>query len=189
MISDVLPGSPAESAGLKARDIITAVDGAPISALPYYTALMYLHDPAVPVAVTALRGQETLQFLVPALAADDQIFAEASIDPHESLISELGIFGKALNPVLARRNGLRSRMGIYVAATTAGNEDSAAGLAAGDAIASINGVPIVSLADLRAVVHQWTSAQPVVLQVERNGQYMYIERELEEAPPASAARH
>ena len=57
MISDVLPGSPAEDAGLRPRDIITAVDSAAISALPYYTAMMYLHDPAVPVAVTALRGQ------------------------------------------------------------------------------------------------------------------------------------
>ena len=45
MISDVLPGSPAEDAGLRPRDIITAVDGASVSALPYYAAMMYLHDP------------------------------------------------------------------------------------------------------------------------------------------------
>jgi S1-C subfamily serine protease len=45
MISDVLPGSPAQAAGLQARDLITAVDGAAIAGLPYYTALMYLHDP------------------------------------------------------------------------------------------------------------------------------------------------
>jgi hypothetical protein len=111
MIADVLPGSPAELAGLQARDIIMVVDGSTISALPYYTALTYLHDPAVPVAVTVLRAQETLQFLVPALAVDDQVYTDASIDPHESLIPELGIFGKALNPVLARRNGLRSKGG------------------------------------------------------------------------------
>ena len=73
MISDVLPGSPAQAAGLRPRDIINAVDGASISALPYYTAMMYLHDPAVPLAVTVLRGQQTLQFQVPALAADDQV--------------------------------------------------------------------------------------------------------------------
>ena len=55
MISDVLPGSPAQAAGLRPRDIISGVDGASISALPYYTAMMYLHDPAVPLAVTASR--------------------------------------------------------------------------------------------------------------------------------------
>ena len=31
--------------------------------------MMYLHDPAVPVAVTALRGDQTLQFQVPAVSA------------------------------------------------------------------------------------------------------------------------
>src|SRR5581483_3900500 len=58
MISDVLPGSPAKAAGLQSQDIITAVDGASISALPYYAAMMYLHDPAHPVAVTVLRGAQ-----------------------------------------------------------------------------------------------------------------------------------
>ena len=187
MISDVLPGSPAESAGLQARDILTLVDGAAISALPYYTALMYLHDAAAPVAVTVLRGQETLNFLVPAVSVDDQMYAEASIDPHESLVPELGIFGKAVNPTLARRNGLRSRRGIYVAATTS-KEESIAGLAAGDVISSINGVRILSMQDLRDIIHQRTSGQPAVFEIERNGQYMYIERELEEAPATSAGR-
>ena len=42
MISDVLPGSPAQTSGLRPRDILTAVDGASISALPYYNAMMYL---------------------------------------------------------------------------------------------------------------------------------------------------
>ena len=36
MICDVLPDSPAEAAGLRPRDVIAAVDGAAISALPYY---------------------------------------------------------------------------------------------------------------------------------------------------------
>ena len=187
MISDVLPGSPAEEAGLRAQDILAVVDGASISALPYYAALMYLHDPALPVAVTVLRGQETLQFLVPSVSVDDQVYAEASIDPHEGLISELGIFGKAVTPALARRNGLRSKRGIYVAATTP-NEGSAAGLAAGDVISSFNGVRIASMEDLRTIVHQWTSAQPAVLQVERNSQYMYLERDLEEGRAGSAGR-
>jgi serine protease Do len=100
MISDVLPGSPAEDAGLRPRDIISSVDGASISALPYYNAMMYLHDPAVPLAVTVLRGQQTLQFQVPAVASDDRYLRDISIDPHESLIPELGIFGKILNPTL-----------------------------------------------------------------------------------------
>jgi serine protease Do len=177
MISDVLPGSPAEDAGLRSRDIITAVDGAAINALPYYAALMYLHDPAGPVAVTVLRGTEILQFLVPAVAVDDQVYTDASIDPNKSLIPELGIFGKTLTRTLARKYGFRSDNGIYVLATAAAGEDT--GLSPGDAIASLNGVPIFSVQDLRGAIYELPRAKPAVLEIERNGQFLYIERELE----------
>ena len=185
MISDVLPGSPAQTAGLRPRDIITAVDGASISALPYYTAMMYLHDPAVPVAVTVLRGQQTLQFQVPAVAVDDRDYRDTSIDPHESLISELGIFGKTLNPTLALGIGLRSNTGVYVVATTAGDDDDGAGLAPGDVIASLNGMPILNIQELRKATREVIGRKPVVLQIERHGRFLYIERDFEDRPSVS----
>jgi serine protease Do len=181
MISDVLPDSPAETAGLRPRDIIAAVDGASVSALPYYTAMMYLHDPAVPVAVTVLRGQQTLDFRVPAVAVDDQVYKETSIDSRQSLIPELGIFGETINSILADRIGLRSNRGIYVFAISAGNEDSSAGLAPGDVIAAVNGTAILSVQDLRHAMHE-PSRTPLVLQIERHSRFVYIERELEETP-------
>jgi serine protease Do len=188
MISDVLPGSPAERAGLRPRDIITGVDSASISALPYYAAMMYLHDAAAPVAVTVLRGKETIQFQVPVVAVDDQVDKENSIDPHESLIPELGIFGKAVNFALALRNGLRSKAGIYVVALTAGSGYAGTGLAPGDVIASLNGVPIVNIQELRGAIRDLSDEQPTVLQVERNGQFVYVEWDLEERPPQTSVR-
>ena len=182
VVSDVLPGSPAEAVGLRPRDIISAVDGAAVSALPYYAAMMYLHDPAVPLAVTVLRGQQTLEFQVPAVSADDRYYSETSIDPHESLIRELGIFGKALNSTLALGLGLRSRTGVYVAATSAGDDDDRAGLAPGDVIASLNGTPILTLMGLRKAVQEVQGVKPLVLQVERHGRYVYIERDFEDWP-------
>ncbi len=185
MISDVLPDSPAEVAGLRPRDIITAIDGASISTLPYYTALLYLHDPTVPVAVTALRGRQTLEFQVPAVSADDRGDKDFSIDPLESLTPELGIFGKTVTPTLALWNGLRSRTGVYVAAITAGNEDSGTGLAPGDVIASLNGMPIASMQDLRGAIPQLKGGKPIAVQIERHGLFLYLERELDARPPES----
>jgi serine protease Do len=179
MISDVVPDSPAETAGLRPRDIITAVDGASISALPYYAAMMYLHDPAVPVAVAVLRGQQTLQFQVVAVTVDDRDYRDISIDPHESLISEFGIFGKSVSSILALGGGLRSETGIYVMATTAGNEASDTALVPGDVIVSLNGIPVHSMQELRGAIHEVMPGKPAVVQIERTGQYLYIERELE----------
>lgn len=187
MVSDVVPDSPAETAGLQAQDIITSVDGAPVSALPYYSAMMYLHDPAVPVAVTVLRGQQTLEFEMPAVSVNDRDYKDISIDPEESLIPEFGIFGKTLNTMLAVANGLRSSAGIYVFATTATNGDSATGLASGDVIVSLNGMPVASIQDLRDAIRQVTGDRPAVVQIERHGQYLYLERELEEQHAESKA--
>ena len=184
MISDVLPGSPAQAAGLRPRDIISGVDGASISTLPYYTAMMYLHDPTVPLAVTVLRGQQTLQFQVPVLVADDGYYRDTSIDSHESLISELGILGKTLNPTLALGIGLRSNTGVYVVATTAGDEDGA-GLAPGDLIASLNGMPMVNIQELRTATREVIGRKPVIMQIERHGRFLYIEPDLENRPSVS----
>jgi len=185
MISDVLPGSPADAAGLQPRDLIIAVDGAEISALPYYTALMYLHDPMVPVAVTALRGDQTLQFEVPAVTVDDRDYSDISIDPQESLVPELGIFGQSVDSMLAVRNALRSNTGVYVVAISAGYENSGTGLAPGDVIASLNGISILSVPDLCADIHELKDGKPAVLQIERHGQFLYIEWDVEKQSPES----
>lgn len=183
MISDVLPGSPADAAGLQPRDLIAAVDGAEISALPFYTALMYLHDPTVPVAVTALRGNQTLQLKVRPVAVDDRDYRDLSINPQESLLPELGIFGQSVDSSLSIRNALRSNTGVYVAAIGVGYENSGTGLVPGDVIASLNGISILSMPDLRAAVHELKDGKPAVLQIERQGQFLYIEWDVEKQPP------
>ena len=100
--------------------------------------------------------------------------------PHETVTPELGIFGKTVNSRLAVRNGLRSNTGMYVFATTAGNEESGTRLSPGDVIA------VISTQELRATIHELKGSKPAIVQIERQGQYVYIEREFEERPPASS---
>ena len=121
-----------------------------------------------------------------AVTADDQALKDLSIDPRESLIPELGVFGKSLNSTLALLNCLRSRTGIYVMATTAGNEDSGTGLATGDVIVSLSGMPILSVQELRGAIHELTRDKPAIVEVERHGRYLYVERELEQRPSDSS---
>jgi predicted metalloprotease with PDZ domain len=132
-----------------------------------------------------LRGQQTLQFQVPAVAVDDRDYRDTSIDPHESLISELGIFGKTLNSTLALGIGLRSNTGVYIAATTAGDDDGGAGLAPGDVITSLNGMSILNLQELRQSVREVIGRKPVIVQIERHGRFLYIEPDFESRPSVS----
>jgi serine protease Do len=182
MIADVLPGSPVDTAGLEPRDLIVAVDGAEVSALPYYSALMYLHDPTVPVAVTALRGDLLLQFQVPVVSVDDRDYRGMTIDPQESLLPELGIFGQSVNSMLAVRSALRSDTGVYVAAVSVDYENSGAGLVPGDVIASLNSTTIRSMPDLREAIHELKGGKPAILEIERRGQFLYVEWDVEKQP-------
>ena len=70
-------------------------------------------------------------------------------------------------------------------ATSAGNEDSGTGLAPGDVIASLNGMPILSMQELRGALGELTRGKPAVVQIERHGRFLYVERELEQRPPES----
>ena len=119
-----------------------------------------------------------LQFRVPAVPVDDRDYRDILIDPHESLIPEFGIFGKSLSSMLAVRASLRSTGGIYVMATTV-NEASDTALVPGDVIVSLNGMPVESMQNLRGAIREVTPGKPVVVQIERAGQFLYLERELE----------
>jgi carboxyl-terminal processing protease len=57
-IVDVTEGGPAEAAGLKADDVITAVDGKPAQSIPLYEARRRLRDDAPGTVVTfAVKGK------------------------------------------------------------------------------------------------------------------------------------
>ena len=57
-LSGVRPGSPADSAGLKAGDVIVEFGGRPIGDLYQYTDALYAHQPGEVVEIVVLRGGE-----------------------------------------------------------------------------------------------------------------------------------
>jgi hypothetical protein len=58
LLSGVMPGSPAEAAGLAAGDLLTAMDGQSIDNIYDFQAVLAGHAPGDVVAVTYVRGQE-----------------------------------------------------------------------------------------------------------------------------------
>ena len=57
-LTGVRAGSPADSAGLKAGDIIVEFGGKPVKDLYAYTDALYSHKPGDTVDVVVLRGAE-----------------------------------------------------------------------------------------------------------------------------------
>jgi S1-C subfamily serine protease len=68
---------------------------------------------------------------------------------------------------------LRSKTGVLVEAKAVGG-DMQANLMAGDVIHSVNLTSISNVAQLQTVLDQVKSGTPIVLQVERKSQFLYV---------------
>ena len=103
------------------------------------------------------------------------------VDPDKSLVEKLGVLAidiSSANESLA--SGLRVPAGVMVAGHTRSDTDSAdAGLMTADTIHAVNGIPVASVDRLRAQLDALKPHAPVVLQIERNGQFVFLAFELD----------
>ncbi len=128
-----------------------------------------------------LRGEKHLTMDVSITAEDDdpQRFADL-VDPGKNLIPKLGVLGVEIDRrIAAMLPELRKQYGIVVAARAAGAEGVDVDLRPGDVIYALNNEPTSSIAALKTTVGQLKSGDPVVLQIERDGQLRYVAFEVE----------
>jgi len=175
IISDVVPGSPAESAGLKIQDIILSVDGAPTASLPLFTHSLYMHGAGERVNLQVLRGSDQVQLQVPLMERPHKTDNLTDlVDPEKNLVRRLGILGIELDLKLAQSlPDLRIPTGVIVAAKTVGAQQEVP-LQSGDVIHALNGTTITTLAGLRESLTKLNLGDPVALLIERFGQLQYV---------------
>src|SRR6266850_85193 len=153
IVSDVVPGSPADAAGLKVQDIITSIDGRPADNLPALGTRLFMRRGGEKIKLGVLRGTQNISFDVLVVEAPHDVdrFADLA-DPDKSLVSKLGIVGVEIDPKLAATlPGLRVSSGVIVAAKAA--EPSVdTSLTTGDVIHALNGVQVETMAALSSAV-------------------------------------
>jgi serine protease Do len=175
IISDVLPGGPAEAAGLRIGDILLAIDGKTAGSVPYVAFHLMSRERGDTVHLDVLRQNLHLAFDVPLMEPPrdmDQITALA--DPEKNLIPALGILGVEIDKkIAAMAPDLRDPFGIIVAARAAGAAAEVP-LTAGDVIRTLNGEPMTTLDRLRNALQALKPGAPVVLQIQRDQRLMYV---------------
>jgi serine protease Do len=176
IVSDVSPGGPAETAGLRIQDVILSVDGTPAGSLPLFIHSLYMHGSGERVRVEVLRGSQRLQLEIPLVERphkEDSLIDTA--DPEKNSVRRLGIIGIELNLQLAQSlPELRIPTGVIVAAMTAGDVSRDIPLQSGDVIHGLNGTPITTLDGLREALAKLKPGDGVALQLERLGQLIYV---------------
>jgi serine protease Do len=175
IVSDVWPGGPAETAGLKVGDILQSVDGQPAENLPTVNYQFRLRDSTDPVRLIVLRGNGQQTLSVTPVEQRNPLDSVATMgDPTKSLVSELGILGVEIDARIANSStGLRDPWGIVVVARAAGATTEVP-LQVRDVIRAVNNQYVTTLDRLREAVRGLKPGTPVTLQVQRDSRLMYI---------------
>ena len=180
IISDVVPGGPAEIAGVRIGDILLSIDGRNADSLPYVAFHTLSRSAGEKVRFEVLRGATQIGFDITLKEHPhemDQVSALA--DPEKSLVSQLGILAVEIDKNIASMiQDLRDPYGIIVAARAAGAVGEIP-LTTGDVIRSFNGEPMTTLDRLRAALKALPPNAPIVLQIQREGKLQFVTFSLE----------
>jgi serine protease Do len=169
-ISNVRSGGPADQAGMKVGDTITAVDGKPIHTGDELVDEISSRKPGAKAEITFLRNGQSQRTSV-TLADRARLFRERLGDddetpePTQPAEAKLGLSVHALTPDLAGRLEVPAGKGVLVTEVRAGSFADDVGVSRGDVILEINRQPVNSEDDFRKIQSQLGSGKDVVFLV------------------------
>ena len=174
LVNGVEPNSPAENAGLRIGDTITAINGVRVDNANSLRNQIAASQPGTEIALTVLRDgkEQQLKAKLAEMVADK---AETQA-PGESGTSrqQLGIAVQPLTPEIASRLGLRSNaQGVVVMEIDPSGPAAEAGMRQGDVIMEVNRQPVNSGSELKAALDKQGSGAAVLL-VNRGGRSLFL---------------
>jgi serine protease Do len=175
ILADVVPGSPAATAGLRPGDVVLSLDGKVMENGRQLHVNLYRRAAGDSAVLEIQRGDQTIKIAVP-VAERFNPSAGTSLDPRDTLVPRLGILAVNLDRRIAEMlPQLRVTSGVVVAATVDGARDAReGGLAVADVIYAVNQTRVSEFAHLRDAMSALKSGDSVVLHVERRGELMFV---------------
>jgi len=178
LVREVEQGTPADRAGLKQGDVITALNNTPIADDNAFRNQVARTQPGTDIQLTILRnGKEqqlraTLAELTVKNAANDQSGKDDSASNSDT--GKLGLGVQPLTPEIAQQLNLRGvTQGLVVASVDPNGPAAEAGIQQGDVILQANQQPVRSIDDLRAAVNR-SGSRPTLLLVNRRGSTVFV---------------
>ena len=167
LVTQVYKGDPADMAGIRARDLITEMDGKPISSSRELSSTVANTPVGAKVEVTILRQgkKKTIQVEL-AKRTDSEVPGKEPLRHGDTL----GLGLSDTTPETAHRFAhSEGEKGVIVTEVRPGSRGEKAGMARGDLIKEIDRVPIDSLEDYRKKMDRVKSGSPVRFLVKRPG--------------------
>jgi serine protease Do len=174
LVNTVDGGGPAERAGIRAGDVITAINGDAVDSANALRNRIAGTRPGTEITVGLLRDnkEQQVRARLAELSADTD--SPASSDKPASRGEQLGVTVEPLTPEWASRLGLdRTVKGVVVTDVDPEGPAAEAGLQEEDVITEVNQQAVRSTADLRSALRR-SDSRPALLLVHRDGRNLFL---------------
>ncbi len=167
LVSNVSPGSAAAAAGLKSGDVITAVNGNPVTRSGTLSSLIGMSAPGEHVKLKVWRDHDerTIEAKLGGADKDGKMVANAGSS------ADQGQLGLALRPLTGEEKREAKVDGGLVVEDVEGAAQRA-GIVAGDVLLAINGKSVQSIEQVKSVMAG--KPKSVALLVQRDGEKIFV---------------
>jgi serine protease Do len=166
LVEEVEPGSPAESAGVKAGDVVLAVDGQDVAHSGDLPRMVAMHHPGATVKLTVLHEKQTREVGVKLAALEEKSAREA--DP------EVGPPGSPAAVSSSIGVAVSDQDGQVVIERVAPDGPADGKLRPGDVIEEVNHQPVAGASDLSTKIRTAAADRPLLLRVKRGDSSQYV---------------
>ena len=166
LVASVVPGDPADQAGIQPKDIITEINGEMVTTSRDLTKLAAMLGVGDTAKVTILRNgkSKTLEIQI---GKRPMTMASTSESRQKEKQGEYGFKVTDLTPEIARRFNIEETSGVIVVGVVPNSQADTAGVQQGDLIIEINHKDIGSVKDFKALIDQPNKADGINLLVKR----------------------
>ncbi len=173
LVISVEPGAPADTAGLKTRDIITEIDGKKVTSYDLFRNEVAVLKPGTKVRLAILRDGKEMELTAKLDERPGMAQAKTERGEDESQ-QNIGMQVQTLTKDLAGQLGYSLGEGVVVVAVTPGGPAADAGIETGDLIMSVNKEKVTSTAEFNAAVKAARKAGKALLLVKHGQESQFL---------------
>ncbi len=159
LVSEVVPGGPADQAGIQSGDIILELQGLPVEGLGTLRNSIALMKPGEAITMTVRRNGSDLTIKATVSQHPENVTSDSSV------LETYGLSLETITPEITKRYHLDSNTGLLIVEIDPGSKAFMSGLRAGYVILAINGKTVSTIEDFAKTLKNAEKGGRVLLQI------------------------
>ncbi|MBN1636701.1 MAG: DegQ family serine endoprotease [Deltaproteobacteria bacterium] len=176
IISQVMPDTPAEKAGLKQGDVIVKFEGESVDMVGPFRNKVALIAPGTSVDITVIRDGKEMAFRVKIEKMSSEEVQTSKAEP--DTLEKLGLTVMTLTEEMAERYGYEDEQGVVVTEVESGSAAASAGIRPGVLIQEVNRDQVRNLKEFELSIEK-NGKKPILMLVKDKRGSRYIALDFE----------